>query len=170
MGDDEGRRVGVGPHPGPWPDDERLDPDLLADGDTRNVIDRYRYWRREAIIADLDARRHAFHVAIENWQHDMNIGTVVRNANAFLADTVHEFIGGKHYEVALMEGGGGKEMAVKEVTEGFFVIGDNRNRARDSRHFGEIPIRDCMGKAVLIIQPGEDSGDIKRSKRWFNGL
>jgi tRNA G18 (ribose-2'-O)-methylase SpoU len=89
MGDDEGRHVGVGPHPEPWPDDERLDPDLLADGDTRNVIDRYRYWRREAIIADLDTRRHAFHVAIENWQHDMNIGTVVRNANAFLANTVH---------------------------------------------------------------------------------
>jgi tRNA G18 (ribose-2'-O)-methylase SpoU len=83
------RRVGVGPHPRPWPADERLDPDLLANGDRRNVLDRYRYWRREAIIADLDTRRHGFHVVIENWQHDFNIGTVVRNANAFLAHTVH---------------------------------------------------------------------------------
>jgi tRNA G18 (ribose-2'-O)-methylase SpoU len=79
----------VGPHPEPWPDDPRLDPALLAGGDTRNVADRYRYWRHDAIVADLDARRHPFHVAIENWQHDFNIGTVVRNANAFLAAEVH---------------------------------------------------------------------------------
>jgi tRNA G18 (ribose-2'-O)-methylase SpoU len=78
----------VGPHPPPWPDDPRLDPDLLADGDRRNVADRYRYWTVDAIVADLDARRHPFHVAIENWAHDLNIGTVVRNANAFLAASV----------------------------------------------------------------------------------
>ncbi|HEY7272443.1 MAG TPA: RNA methyltransferase [Actinoplanes sp.] len=81
--------VGVGPWAGEWPADERVDPELLAHGDRRNVVDRYRYWRREAIVADLDARRHSFHVAIENWQHDLNIGTVVRNANAFLAAAVH---------------------------------------------------------------------------------
>jgi len=81
--------VGVGPHPLPWPDDPRLDPELLADGDRRNVVDRYRYWRHEAIVADLDRRRHDFHVAIENWRHDLNIGTVVRAANAFLAHEVH---------------------------------------------------------------------------------
>jgi len=81
--------VGVGPWEGPWPDDPRYDPALLAEGDRRNVVDRYRYWRREAVVADLDARRHEFHVAIENWQHDLNIGTVVRNANAFLAAEVH---------------------------------------------------------------------------------
>jgi tRNA G18 (ribose-2'-O)-methylase SpoU len=81
--------VGVGPLPEPWPDDPRLDPELLRAGDRRNVVDRYRYWRNDAIVADLDTRRHPFHVAIENWQHDMNIGTVVRNANAFLAAGVH---------------------------------------------------------------------------------
>jgi tRNA G18 (ribose-2'-O)-methylase SpoU len=75
--------------PEPWPVDDRLDPVLLADGDRRNVVDRYRYWTREAIIADLDRRRHPYHVAVENWQHDFNIGTVVRNANAFLAAEVH---------------------------------------------------------------------------------
>ena len=80
---------GVGPWPGEWPDDPRYDPELLRHGDTRNVIDRYRYWSVEAIVADLDERRHPFHVAIENWQHDMNIGSIVRSANAFLADTVH---------------------------------------------------------------------------------
>ena len=86
---DESREVGVGPHPEPWPDDPRLDPAQLAQGDRRNVADRYRYWRVEAIVADLDERRHPFHVAVENWQHDLNIGTVARNANAFLAAEVH---------------------------------------------------------------------------------
>ena len=81
--------VGVGPWPGPPPDDERLDPELLEHGDRRNVVDRYRYWRHEAIVADLDARRHPFHVAIENWQHDFNIGSIVRTANAFAASEVH---------------------------------------------------------------------------------
>lgn len=83
------RTVGVGPHPPPWPQDERLDEQLLAHGDRRNVLDEYRYWTTEAIIADLDAKRHSFHVSIENFRHDFNIGTIVRNANAFLAHTVH---------------------------------------------------------------------------------
>jgi tRNA G18 (ribose-2'-O)-methylase SpoU len=74
---------------GEWPTEPHFDPELLQHGDTRNVIDRYRYWSVDAIVADLDTRRHEFHVAIENWQHDLNIGSIVRTANAFLADTVH---------------------------------------------------------------------------------
>ncbi|MDZ8172948.1 TrmH family RNA methyltransferase [Microbacterium xanthum] len=83
---------GVGPWPGgpdAWPDDPRYDRDLLAEGDRRNVVDAYRYWTMAAIVADLDVRRHTFHVAIENWQHDFNIGSIVRTANAFLAAEVH---------------------------------------------------------------------------------
>ncbi|CCG04599.1 TrmH family RNA methyltransferase [Blastococcus saxobsidens] len=86
---DWGTTVGTGPWEGPWPDDPRYDPQLLAEGDRRNVVDRYRYWTVEAIVADLDRRRHPFHVAIENFGHDLNIGTVVRTANAFLAAEVH---------------------------------------------------------------------------------
>ena len=85
---DSPAEVGVGPHPLPWPDDDRLDPDLLRDGDRRNVVDRYRYWTAEAIVADLDRTRHPFHVAIENLAHDFNIGSVVRTANAFNAASV----------------------------------------------------------------------------------
>jgi tRNA G18 (ribose-2'-O)-methylase SpoU len=84
--------VGVGPWPGGpdgWPDDPRYDPDLLREGDRRNVVDAYRYWRRSAIVADIDTRRHPFHIAIENFGHDHNIGTVVRTANAFAAACVH---------------------------------------------------------------------------------
>ncbi|MDO7867937.1 TrmH family RNA methyltransferase [Nocardioides jiangxiensis] len=81
--------VGLGPWEGEWPTGPQWDPELLRDGDRRNVVDRYRYWTLEAIRADLDTRRHTFHVAIENWQHDFNIGTIVRSANAFLAAEVH---------------------------------------------------------------------------------
>jgi tRNA G18 (ribose-2'-O)-methylase SpoU len=81
--------VGVGPWEGEWPEGDQWDRELLAAGDTRNVVDGYRYWTHEAIVADLDERRHGFHVAIENWQHDLNIGSVVRTANAFLAREVH---------------------------------------------------------------------------------
>jgi tRNA G18 (ribose-2'-O)-methylase SpoU len=80
---------GVGPHPRPWPSDARYNPELLENGDRRNVEDGYRYWTVEAIKADLDTKRHEFHVAIENLQHDFNIGTIVRSANAFNAGAVH---------------------------------------------------------------------------------
>lgn len=83
------REVGVGPHPRPWPEDPRLDPQLLEHGDRRNVLDRYRYWSREAIRAELDTRRTALHVAIENIEHDNNIGSIVRTANAFNVGAFH---------------------------------------------------------------------------------
>jgi tRNA G18 (ribose-2'-O)-methylase SpoU len=79
----------VGPWDGTPPDDPRYDPELLRTGDTRNVVDAYRYWTRDAIIADIDSRRHRLHVAIENFGNDANIGAVVRTANAFAVDTVH---------------------------------------------------------------------------------
>lgn len=88
--------IGVPPHPKPWPTDLRYDKELLAHGDTRNVIDKYRYWTVEAIKADLDASRIDLHIAIENWQHDINIGTIVRNANAFNVAAVH-IIGKRHW-------------------------------------------------------------------------
>jgi tRNA G18 (ribose-2'-O)-methylase SpoU len=88
--------VGVGPHPKPWPVDSRLDPELLENGDRRNVVDKYRYWTNEAIKDDLNMSRVSLHVAVENWQHDFNIGTIIRNANAFNVEAVH-IIGKKHY-------------------------------------------------------------------------
>ncbi|GAB3581803.1 TrmH family RNA methyltransferase [Calidifontibacter terrae] len=81
--------VGVGPWQGPWPTAPEYDQELLRDGDRRNVEDRYRYWSLEAIIADLDRTRHDFHIAVENWEHDFNIGSVIRTANAFNAKAFH---------------------------------------------------------------------------------
>ena len=67
-----------------WPND-LIEPMLQ---DRRNVIDHYKYWHTDAIRADLDKRRHSFAVLTENLAHDFNIGTVIRNANAFLASEV----------------------------------------------------------------------------------
>ena len=81
--------VGVGPHAEPWPTEAHFDPELLAAGDRRNVLDKYRYWSVEAIVADLNTKRHGLQIAIENWQHDLNIGSIVRTANAFNVSGVH---------------------------------------------------------------------------------
>ena len=84
-----GDEVGVGPWQGEWPTGHHWDPELLREGDRRNVVDAYRYWRLDAIVADLDTHRHDFHVAVENWGHDFNIGSVIRTANAFNAKAFH---------------------------------------------------------------------------------
>ena len=89
------KTIGVGPYPKPWPTDPKYDLELLENGDKRNVLDKYRYWTVEAIKADLDKKRTSLHIAIENWQHDLNIGTIVRTANAFNVETVH--IIGRHH-------------------------------------------------------------------------
>lgn len=92
MADKSPTQVGVGPWVGPWPAEPELpryDEALLTDGDRRNVVDKYRYWRHEAIVRDLDSQRHDFHVAVENWGHDFNIGSVIRTANAFNAKAFH---------------------------------------------------------------------------------
>lgn len=88
--------IGVGPYPQPWPTEPIYDSELLENGDRRNVLDKYRYWKVEAIKAYLDKDRLPLHIAIENWQHDMNIGTIVRNANAFNVAAVH-IIGKRHW-------------------------------------------------------------------------
>lgn len=85
----ETNEIGVGPHPKPWPTDDIYDRELLASGDRRNVVDKYRYWTNQAIKDDMQASSHGLEVAIENYQHDFNIGTIVRNANAFNVAKVH---------------------------------------------------------------------------------
>ncbi len=88
--------IGVGPHKKPWPNDVKYDHNLLENGDSYNVVDKYRYWTVEAVKTDLDKTRNSLHIAIENWQHDFNIGTIVRTANAFNIEAVH-IIGKRHW-------------------------------------------------------------------------
>ena len=81
--------VGVGPHPKPWPVGNQYDQELLENGDQRNVLDEYRYWTVDAIVADLNTKRNPLHIAVENWKHDLNIGSLIRTANAFNVAGIH---------------------------------------------------------------------------------
>lgn len=83
------QQTGVGPHPQPWPHGDQYDPVLLRDGDSRNVLDKYHYWTVEAIKANLDTQRLPLEVAVENLERDFNMGTIIRNANAFNVTKVH---------------------------------------------------------------------------------
>jgi tRNA G18 (ribose-2'-O)-methylase SpoU len=144
---------GVGPHPQPWPDDPRLDPDLLEHGDRRNVIDRYRYWAVSAIVADLDARRHPLHIAIQNWEHDFNIGSIVRTANAFNVSGVH-IIGRRRWNrrgamvtdryLRVEHHPSVVDFAARLATDGYALIGvDNLNGAVPLESY-ELPQRTCL--------------------------
>lgn len=66
------------------------------ENDTRNLIDKFKGLPNEEIVAELDKSRIPLEVAIENLAHDFNIGTVVRNANAFNVARVH-IIGKRKY-------------------------------------------------------------------------
>ena len=87
---------GVGPHPKPWPHGDQYDPELLEHGDSRNIEDRFRYLTIQAIRSLLDEKRESVEVAIENWQHDLNIGSLVRTSNAFNVNAIH-IIGNKRW-------------------------------------------------------------------------
>lgn len=151
--------VGVPPHPLPWPDDPRYDPEFLKDGDRRNVLDKYRYWSVEAIKEDLDEHRFDLHVAIENWQHDLNIGTIVRNANAFNASAVH-IIGKRHWN---RRGAMATEKYLRvyqHATVAGFVksIGDREIVAIDNLP-GSVPLGSTnLPKRVVLVFGGEGPG------------
>ena len=67
-----------------------------ASTDTRNLVDKFKGLPNEEIVAELDKSRIPLEIAIENLAHDFNIGTVVRNANAFNVARVH-IIGKRKY-------------------------------------------------------------------------
>ena len=64
--------------------------------DPRNLVDSYKGQTVEDIKADMAKKAFNLHVAIENYQHDYNIGTIVRSANAFNVAGVH-IIGKRHW-------------------------------------------------------------------------
>ena len=144
---------GLGPYPEPWPDDDRLDPELLGHGDRRNVIDRYRYWKVSAIVADLDTRRHPLQIAIQNWEHDFNIGSIVRTANAFNVSGVH-IIGRRRWNrrgamvtdryLTIFHHGSVTDFADRMAADNYVVIGvDNLPGALPLEPY-ELPQRTCL--------------------------
>ena len=144
---------GLGPYPEPWPDDDRLDPELLGHGDRRNVIDRYRYWKVSAIVADLDTRRHPLQIAIQNWEHDFNIGSIVRTANAFNVSGVH-IIGRRRWNrrgamvtdryLTIFHHASVTDFADRMAADNYVVIGvDNLPGALPLEPY-ELPQRTCL--------------------------
>ena len=65
--------------------------------DKRNVVDHFKYWNKEAINAVLECKAHNFSVAMEHWTRDLNIGSFIRNSNAFAARETH-YIGQRNYD------------------------------------------------------------------------
>ena len=144
---------GLGPYPEPWPDDDRLDPELLGHGDRRNVIDRYRYWKVSAIVADLDTKRHPLQIAIQNWEHDFNIGSIVRTANAFNVSGVH-IIGRRRWNrrgamvtdryLTIFHHASVTDFADRMAADNYVVIGvDNLPGALPLEPY-ELPQRTCL--------------------------
>lgn len=64
--------------------------------DTRNLIDQFKNQSNEQIFDTLSKTRTSLEVAIENVEHDFNIGSIVRTANSFNVSKVH-IIGKKKY-------------------------------------------------------------------------
>ena len=64
--------------------------------DTRNLIDKYKGKSNEQVFDDLESQRTPLEIAIENIEHDFNIGSIVRTANSFNVSKVH-IIGKKKY-------------------------------------------------------------------------
>ena len=64
--------------------------------DSRNLIDEYKGLENEQVFDALDKKRTPLEIAIENVEHDFNIGSIVRTANSFNVKKVH-IIGKKKY-------------------------------------------------------------------------
>lgn len=69
---------------------------IIGMEDKRNLVDEYKGLAVEKIFAELDVKRSELEVAIENVEHDFNVGTIVRSANNFNVKKVH-IIGRKKY-------------------------------------------------------------------------
>jgi tRNA G18 (ribose-2'-O)-methylase SpoU len=153
--------IGVCPHPRPWPTDSKYDSNLLEHGDKRNVLDKYRYWTVEAIKADLDSSRASLHVAIENWQHDLNIGTIVRAANAFNVEAVH-IIGKRHWNRrGAMVTDRYMNIIQHKTVEEFAAVMKNDNRQIIAVDIipGAIPLsKTILPKKAVLVFGGEGPG------------
>lgn len=151
--------IGVGPHSKPWPTDPRYDLELLAKGDARNVIDKYRYWTVDAIKADLFLVRADLHIAIENWQHDLNIGTIVRNANAFNVSTVH-IIGKRHWNRrGAMVTDRYLDIQQHPTVEEFAAVVEGRHIIAVDNLPGSVPLsQTTLPKKAVLVFGGEGPG------------
>lgn len=64
--------------------------------DSRNLVDKFKGLKNEQVFDELSKSRQNLEIAIENVEHDFNIGSIVRTANSFNVSKVH-IIGRKKY-------------------------------------------------------------------------
>jgi len=89
----------------------------------------------------------------------------------YIVQVVEEKTGGSLYEAALMDVSRGKRYEEVVVPPNhFFLLGDNRNMAYDSRNFGMVPIENCLGGAFFILWAAPTNGDLKQSQRSFSWI
>jgi len=145
-----------------WPEHLQGIPECHED--RRNVIDYYKYWQTDAIRADLDTRRHPFAVMVENLAIDFNVGTVIRNANAFLAQRVwiaghgkwdrRGAMGVQNYE-HVSKSQDSMEVIEQYRQDGYSIIAiDNQPGSKDMTHF-QWPEKSLMvfGQEQIGVSP-----------------
>jgi signal peptidase I len=89
----------------------------------------------------------------------------------YVVKRAEEKLGGTLYTLAFMDISNGQEFRETTVPDGqFFLLGDNRNMAYDSRNFGFVPIDSCLGEAVFLLWTKADNGDLKQSARVLSWL
>lgn len=140
-------------------DSQKYDLELIKNGDKRNVVDRYRNWTVEAIKDDLQSKSHDLEIAIENLQHDFNIGSIVRTANAFNVKKVH-IIGRRHWNRrgAMVTDRYLDVVSHPTVADFFASVKDKTIIAIDNTE-GSVPISEAkLPKDTVFIFGGEGPG------------
>lgn len=148
---------------------DNVDKMLIENGDTRNVIDKYKNWKLEAIKEDMRKNAFEVHIAIENYQHDINIGTIVRNANAFNVAGVH-IIGKKHWN---KRGAMGTEKYLDVY--GYTNIQDFIEWSTDSNHeligIDNIPVSTNLYKTKLpkncVLVFGQEGPGLSKELQYY---
>ena len=141
------------------------DPDSLVvgriigvPGDTFNLADNHFHFGKRMVQHQYDSPLIYFDSSTEE-----QMKYVVRQAEEKLSGTL--------YTIAFMDTSKGRNFPRTVVPEHyFFIIGDNRNNAYDSRDFGMVPIESCLGEAIFLLWASETNGDLKQSQRSFTWI
>ncbi len=109
-------------------------------------------------------------------QHEFNspimyFDTTTEEQMKYVVRIAEEKVGGNLYNIALMDTTRGKSYRKTVVPDNsFFLLGDNRNMAYDSRNFGFVPIENCIGEALFLLWAAPSNGDLIQSARSFSWI
>tara|TARA_B100000378_G_scaffold278888_1_gene284154 strand:+ start:1616 stop:2155 length:540 start_codon:yes stop_codon:yes gene_type:complete len=134
---------------------------MTPEEDTRNVIDIYRNQSVEQIVEDLDTSRSELEIAVENLQRDFNMGTIIRNANAFNVRKVH-IIGRRQWNKrGAMKTDAYLHIEYHKTPQDFFAAMQRTNRAVIAVDIieGAVPLHSVvLPKNAVLVFGAEGSG------------